>query len=622
MLPTTSRPILNTTSDGIPRYSNSGYETPCTLQEMQVLIERELFYELIHDICYGFELHSPDHKVLQKVSPDMNRCSLLLDKGEKGDSSRPILKRTSDGIQTFLAESFPGTVVALCNSRSVCADRKICRISRSESSSLKCLVSQILDISCNSTVETIQQKEICIPLCNDIVNHQAEYRESHKVSDCYKVLLAVKGIAEKYCRSQICSSISINTGEELVGHHQRRHGRLYVLLAIAHMVFEEQSTIDQTVHRIMIHTLSFLQTERCQVLLLDENTKTLNIPDVYQDDRFDPSVDEDRNFRHHSILCMPIRNASKNIIGVNQIINKLNGDPFTKNDENFFEIFAIFCGLGIQHAQVYERSMKAIAKTKVTLEVLSYHAIAPLKEVQELLRDYHIPSTEMYKLNDLKFDDFSLNDKEMLKASLRMFMDLGFIQRFGIQYDVLCRWLLSVRKNYRTVTYHNWRHAFNVTQMMFAILTVSNLHNVLGELETLSLLIACLCHDLDHRGTNNSFQKKSNSPLAQLYSTSTMEHHHFDQCVMLLNSEGNQILSHLSPEEHMNVVHVLEDAILATDLSVHYKKQLSFIQIARKEHYNWKREDNRRLLRAMLMTACDIAAITKPWEIQKKVKYV
>ena len=50
-----------------------------------------------------------------------------------------------------------------------------------------------------------------------------------------------------------------------------------------------------------------------------------------------------------------------------------------------------------------------------------------------------------------------------------------------------------------------------------------------------------LCHDLDHRGTNNAFQLKTDSPLAILYSTSTMEHHHFDQCVMILNSEGNNI---------------------------------------------------------------------------------
>lgn len=51
-------------------------------------------------------------------------------------------------------------------------------------------------------------------------------------------------------------------------------------------------------------------------------------------------------------------------------------------------------------------------------------------------------------------------------------MDLDFVSRFHIDYEVLCRWLLSVKKNYRNVTYHNWRHAFNVAQMMFSILTV------------------------------------------------------------------------------------------------------------------------------------------------------
>lgn len=33
----------------------------------------------------------------------------------------------------------------------------------------------------------------------------------------------------------------------------------------------------------------------------------------------------------------------------------------------------------------------------------------------------------------------------------------------------------------------------------------------------------------------------------------------------------------------------------------------------------WKNEDNRSLLRAMSMTVCDLSAITKPWEIEKRV---
>uniref|UniRef100_T1GJZ6 PDEase domain-containing protein n=1 Tax=Megaselia scalaris TaxID=36166 RepID=T1GJZ6_MEGSC len=107
-----------------------------------------------------------------------------------------------------------------------------------------------------------------------------------------------------------------------------------------------------------------------------------------------------------------------------------------------------------------------------------------------------------------------------------MFKDLDFMERFHIDYE-----MLSVTKNYRNVKYHNWRHAFNVAPM-FSILTTTQCWRVFEDIKCLALIIGCLCHDLDHRGTNNSFQIKASSPLVQLYSTSTMEHHHFDQYLM------------------------------------------------------------------------------------------
>lgn len=69
----------------------------------------------------------------------------------------------------------------------------------------------------------------------------------------------------------------------------------------------------------------------------------------------------------------------------------------------------------------------------------------------------------------------------------------------------------------------------------------------------------------------NLTMSRASSPLAQLYSTSTMEHHHFDQCLMILNSPGNQILAHLSSEEYSRAIRVLEDAILSTDLAVYFR---------------------------------------------------
>jgi hypothetical protein len=63
------------------------------------------------------------------------------------------------------------------------------------------------------------------------------------------------------------------------------------------------------------------------------------------------------------------------------------------------------------------------------------------------------------------------------------------------------------------------------------LFTLSNSSIVL---QCLALYIGALCHDLDHRGKNNKFMLDTESPLAAIYSTSTMEHHHFNQTVTIL----------------------------------------------------------------------------------------
>ena len=55
--------------------------------------------------------------------------------------------------------------------------------------------------------------------------------------------------------------------------------------------------------------------------------------------------------------------------------------------------------------------------------------------------------------------------------------------------------------------YHNWRHGFNVAQMMFAMLTSGQMSQQFTDLEVFALLVGSLCHDIDHRGTTNQFQK-------------------------------------------------------------------------------------------------------------------
>ena len=74
-----------------------------------------------------------------------------------------------------------------------------------------------------------------------------------------------------------------------------------------------------------------------------------------------------------------------------------------------------------------------------------------------------------------------------MQAALRMFIDLDLPGRFQMDYTLLCRWLISVKKNYRDVTYHNWRHAFNVAQMMFSVITATQWWKRLGEVMKVKL---------------------------------------------------------------------------------------------------------------------------------------
>ena len=55
------------------------------------------------------------------------------------------------------------------------------------------------------------------------------------------------------------------------------------------------------------------------------------------------------------------------------------------------------------------------------------------------------------------------------------------------------------------------------------------------------MFVGAICHDLDHRGFNNKFMIDVGSPLAAIYSTSTMEHHHFNMTVTILQQVRAQL---------------------------------------------------------------------------------
>ncbi|XP_025081093.1 dual 3',5'-cyclic-AMP and -GMP phosphodiesterase 11A-like isoform X2 [Pomacea canaliculata] len=448
---------------------------------------------------------------------------------------------------------------------------------------------------------------------------------------------------------------------QLFDAYSKEYERNKALLEVVHDLFEEQTSVENAVLKIMQRAQTLLKVERCSVLLRDSTSEmcfnkifdlsfpiknghshnsadschdlklgnkiaelvlitgeTINITDASQDPRFDSELDRVSGMHTRSILCKPVRKRDAQIIGVAQVVNKVDGQPFDDYDDQLFEAFVIFCGLGINNCQLYEEVSLSAARQAVALEVLSYHTSAPSDEVSKI-KSQRIPEAYEWRLPELNFNDFSLDRDQMMLAAARIFYDLGLIRKLRLDYETLCRWLLTVRRNYRNVAYHNWRHAFNVCQVMFATMMKCNTRRHLTDNEVLALIVGCLCHDLDHRGTNNAFQHKSSSALCQLYGTkATLEHHHFNHAIMILNSEGHNLLANLGSEDYADVINLLKQAILATDLSIHIQIRQKFFAMVDAGQRSWDDRESKEIYRSMLMTACDIAAITKPWDVQRR----
>jgi adenylate cyclase len=98
--------------------------------------------------------------------------------------------------------------------------------------------------------------------------------------------------------------------------------------------------------------------------------QTLNIPNAYEDPRFDPSVDQRTGYQTRTILCMPIFNSEEALIGVTQLINKNQG-CFNASDEEFMRAFNIQAGIALENAQLFERVMLEQQYQKDMLQSLS-----------------------------------------------------------------------------------------------------------------------------------------------------------------------------------------------------------------------------------------------------------
>jgi sigma-B regulation protein RsbU (phosphoserine phosphatase) len=209
--------------------------------------------------------------------------------------------------------------------------------------------------------------------------------------------------------------------QKLLSRNRRTHIRRLESLIEASKLLNSTLNIDKLLRIILELTTQNLSADRGTIYLVDESRnelwsrvlkgnefveirlpigtgisghvaktgKTVNLKDAWKDKRFFSGFDIKSGYKTRTMLCMPLWSRKGKIIGVFQVINKLNG-VFTKADEHFLAGFSDHVSLAIENAQLHEA---IVEKERMEKEI----EIAA--KIQQALLPKQLPKIPFYDID-------------------------------------------------------------------------------------------------------------------------------------------------------------------------------------------------------------------------------
>jgi len=230
------------------------------------------------------------------------------------------------------------------------------------------------------------------------------------------------------------------------------------------------------------------------------------------------------------------------------------------------------------------------------------------------MRWAEVPSTvaaHLPLLQSLGFDSLTFHPNELCEMVDVVMRHSGCIEACAIPEERLKNWSLSAKSLYRDNFFHNWYHAFSVFQMCYFQLYQSSLSEAFSCLDSFALLIAALCHDLDHPGYNNTFMVDSQSELSLRYNDiSVLENHHASLACELLREEHTAIAAGLDRTAQTSLRRILIKLVLDTDMA-HHGKMCQSLQSS-------SGADDKQLMLSVCIHASDLSGQVLPWSAASK----
>ncbi|RLN02244.1 hypothetical protein BBJ28_00000252 [Nothophytophthora sp. Chile5] len=205
-------------------------------------------------------------------------------------------------------------------------------------------------------------------------------------------------------------------------------------------------------------------------------------------------------------------------------------------------------------------------------------------------------------------DTLALSSSEVAMNCGVIFRAYGFLETFRISSEKFSAFTTNVANYYRSNPFHSFQHAFQVMVAMHIMLR-TECRRYFSGLEIFAMLIAALCHDIDHPGNTNDFELKVLSPMALTHNDdAVLERHHCRVTFIILNHKSAKILHHLDRERYKRVRQLIISCILATDMSKHFEKCKALEGLTRRQL-----SDKRAVLMGILMHAADLSFQTLPF---------
>lgn len=157
----------------------------------------------------------------------------------------------------------------------------------------------------------------------------------------------------------------------------------------------------------------------------------LNIPNAYNDPRFNPDIDKETGYHTKTILCMPIKNNNQEIIGAFQVLNKLGG-VFTKGDEDLLVAIGGSASIALENAQLFEQQKELYKEQKVLFESF-IDTLATSIDARDKITAGHSSRVKLYSMLIVDALDCDEKFKEIVEKAA-ILHDIG---KIGIRDSVL-----------------------------------------------------------------------------------------------------------------------------------------------------------------------------------------